>query len=188
MPHARVSSRPARAPAAPRVTSDRHFSVPLNRFIPDFLPFLSYSVPVFLKWQSDSSPTAPCSSARRSIARRTWPRDKVKPTGLAQNLQVDPAVLTENSYLQSVKVDPGSGSALWISGSVADPIAPCHPHARVPTPSKVDRRDRRRSARAGGAGPRARGAARSAARSRRGRRGLAINESFRRALLYFISD
>jgi hypothetical protein len=41
---------------------------------------------------------------------------KVKFTGLTQNLQVDPAVLTENPY-KSIRVDPNSGSTLWISGS-----------------------------------------------------------------------
>jgi hypothetical protein len=39
------------------------------------------------------------------------PAKKVKFTGLTQNLQVDPAVLTENPY-KSLRVDPDSGSTL----------------------------------------------------------------------------
>jgi hypothetical protein len=41
--------------------------------------------------------------------------EMVKCTGLTQNSQVDPAVLTENPY-KSLRVDPDSGSTLWISG------------------------------------------------------------------------
>jgi hypothetical protein len=52
----RRRSAPRRAHRRPRVISDCHAAVHLNHFIPGFL---SYSVAVFLKWQSDLSPRRP---------------------------------------------------------------------------------------------------------------------------------